>query len=114
MSSRKSKAYMNRCTIPLLTVAAKPKIGLLLSVLVTVGATGLGGCTTTTTNYYASSNDALLAVGEKEPDGYPRSYISREKLGCVETTESWKKEPALFGGQVAWLKHIDRRAIACK
>ncbi len=87
---------------------------LLKTVVLSIAACSATACTSTTTNYYASPNDSLLAVGDTPPDGYPRSYLTKEKNGCIETTESWKKEPNLLIGKVAWLKQVEYKAVSCR
>lgn len=79
-----------------------------------LAAAALAGCGSTTVNYYASPDDPMLAVGEKPPQGYPRTFTTRDKIGCVETTESWKREPKLLVGQTAWLKQIERKTVDCR
>jgi len=73
----------------------------------------LSGCTTTT-NYYASTDEALLVVGNQAPEGYPRTYVFRSTVGCVQTTESWRKDAVLIHGKSAWLKQVERVAIDCQ
>ena len=84
------------------------RVGIALSVLFMIT-----GCATTT-NYYASSNEAVLATGEQSPEGYPKVYVLRAEQGCVQATESWRKDTSLVQGKTVWLKQVERVAVNCK
>ena len=72
------------------------------------------GCTSVTTNYYGVQSEPLLVVGDQPPAGYPRTQVSREPAGCVQTTESWLPQAAQKDGQAVWLRQIRRQQVDCK